>query len=86
MLIHVTSEHIKNGQKGSLFACPIALAIKKKCYDVQVSAGSLWVKKQPDGYFTNMHFPKAVKAFVRKFDCGEEVAPFSFTLRAKKEG
>lgn len=86
MLIHVTSEHIKNGRKGSPSACPIALAIMKKCYDVYVGTDYLQVKKQPDRYFTNMRFPKAVKAFIRKFDCGEEVAPFSFTLRAKKEG
>ena len=85
MLIHVTSEHIRDGEKGSSSACPIALAIMEKCYDVRVSSDCLQVKKQPEGYFTYMHFPKSVKAFVSKFDCGEEVSPFSFILRDSKE-
>ena len=85
MLIHVTSEHIRHSKQGSSSACPIALAIMEKCYDVYVSTDYLQVKKQPDGYFTDMQLPKAVKALVEKFDQGEEVSPFSFTLRAKKE-
>ena len=85
MRIHVTSEHIRHGKKGSPSACSIALAIMEKCYDVYVATDHLKVKKQPDRYFTDMQLPKAVKAFISKFDCGEEVSSFSFILRDRKE-
>lgn len=86
MLIQITAEHIRHGKKGSPGACPIALAIMEKCYDVYVATDYLQVKKQPGGYFTDMQFPKAVETFIQEFDAGKEVSPFSFTLRAKKEG
>ena len=85
MLIHVTSEHIRLGDKNSCTNCPIALALLEKYYDVYVSADFMQIKKQPKDYFQTLQFPKTVKTFIQKFDAGEEVFPFSFTTKAKKK-
>lgn len=85
MLIHITSEHIRLGNKHSCTSCPIALALLEKYYDAYVSAKCMRIKKQPKDYFQTLQFPKTVKSFIQKFDSGEEVSPFSFTTRAKKE-
>lgn len=85
MLIHVTSEHIQNGQRNDCTGCPIALALLEKYYDARVAADFMQIKKQPYDDWRYLQFPKAVKTFIQKFDSGEEVFPFSFTTKAKEE-
>lgn len=85
MRIHITSEHIRRGKRRNTISCPIALALKEKYYDAYVATNFMQIREQKGDYWQKLRYSRAVKTFIQKFDAGEEVSPFSFISKAKKE-
>lgn len=88
MLISVTQNHIRTGQRAEPFCCPLALAIseitEKK---VIVGAGyvSFWrnegTKEFPHFIFNKrIKLPEKAHAFYNSFDAKFAVEPFEFEL------
>ena len=76
MIITVTAEEIKRGNRQDCFKCPVARATSR------ATSKSAWV-----GYFTMgldgrkaRKLPKKVASFVSRFDSGKPVKPFSFEI------
>lgn len=85
MIVSVTEEHIKNGEPKSFSGCPIALACKElfpNC-DIDVDLESIGVYPNNERYDFLMT-PKKAQNFIKKFDDGEKVKPFSFRVRKPK--
>lgn len=75
--IHVTDSDILNGQRGSSTACPVAWAIRRTLsYGTFIRVGKT-TAAIGGGYVT---LPTAAAGFVRAFDFGEPVEPFSFEI------
>jgi len=80
MIISVTEEHIKKGVKASYRTCPIALALEDAGFDSpKVSVASYWYQDAK-----RLNLPLKVQKFIKDFDNGKKVRPFSF--RTKKYG
>ena len=82
MIVTVTAADIKHGRRKSQTSCPIALAIKKKSNVTYVKTGcsTSTVRR---GWDSEVYYkyPKSVFNFVKKFDRGEKVRPFTFRAR-----
>lgn len=77
MKIRVMRRHIKEGIRTSRFKCPIALAFNEETGGVaDVHRHTLW--DVSDFY----DLPRSAQRFIRSFDQGKPVKPFSFTLKA----
>lgn len=73
--IDVTYTDIKKGVRNSLHNCPIALAAKRAgLKDVVVDGYSIAISN------LCRTLPQKVSTFVSKFDHGDKVEPFSFTI------
>lgn len=83
MTVQVTAEDIQKGVRGQSCKCPVALAMKRTlrlrksivaCYGCSYT---LW-----DSKFKRVmkigKFPRSVRLFIRAYDKGEPVAPFTF--------
>lgn len=70
--ITVTAEHIKRGVKDDSFLCPIALAM------IEVIGA-----EEHERVNNGACLPASVLKFVKRFDSGKPVKPFSFLLRRK---
>jgi len=84
--INVTKYQIENGTRVSPYNCPIARAIRRNIMikgdrykDVSVGADNVDIFSLPKT--VNVKLPKEAKEFIRRFDSGLPVKPFSFTLR-----
>lgn len=79
--IDVTKEDIDNGQRGQCNTCPIALAIKRAtgaaCFVDKFSV-SIWRDGEPCA-IRAVYTPLEVSTFVKSFDKGYAVRPFSFS-------
>lgn len=81
--VKVTEQHIRMGERENGHCCPLALAIKDALF---IEASKLW----PDGVFVSdmsvqfgrLRAPhtRKVEAFVRRFDQGKPVKPFTTVL------
>lgn len=94
--VHVTDEDIDQGVAGSEGSCPIALAIKRSLGCEEVSVFDSHNAMNPDhrvpGWITCEAIPDLgchtfetnTKAdnFIKTFDRGDNVEPFSFVLEA----
>ncbi len=75
MKINVTVEHIKRGVPASPRACPVALALRERGFDVMFTgAYALWYNLDV------ITMPEEVLDFAAAFDAGKPVEPFSFEL------
>jgi len=80
LIIEVTNAEINVGIAGSIWKCPVALAIGKvvgrnncSCSNTRIRIG------------TNMfEGPPEMDAFIKLFDSGKEVKPFTFTIDETK--
>lgn len=70
--IEVTADDIARGTRKSCSCCPIALALAR-CTGLVVSVESDWVYFMPD-------LPQTAVEFIKTFDAGKPVQPFSFEL------
>lgn len=79
--INVTVEDIRRGCRESEFACPIALAIRRATgRGVEVTPYSAHLYSQEYLVKVKVPLPDDARAFIRRFDGGAAVRPFSFEL------
>lgn len=81
MKIEVKQHHIDAGVKKN--ACPVALAINEK---LEMQPGSVFVHPNIVSIGEGIHLwvvglPLSVNTFIRQFDSGDKVEPFSFELQ-----
>lgn len=79
--INVTQRDINRGCRSDVDNCPVALASVRalKCgASVDNTYVELW--KRPHK-ITRAHLPKIARTFIKKYDDGAAVKPFSFVLR-----
>lgn len=72
----VTEEHIRGGVPGSIYYCPLALALRSAFGTGCVCAGTTyaWVRGN------RARFPESALDFQAQFDSRERVSPFEFFL------
>jgi hypothetical protein len=75
--VEVTAEDIKKGNAGNCFACPIALALSRACDTSFVYVGPNKLSVKDVGFCLA---PDVAREFMRDFDIGEPVKPFTFTV------
>ena len=80
MLIKVTRKDIEGGKPDDCYSCPVARALKRHLKTNHIEVGGCWGWAVGKSYF---NLPKTAVAFIKKFDAGMEVKPFSFNLKAK---
>lgn len=83
MKIEVTASDIKNGERESPSRCPIARALKRSTrhYWLVHEDGVRMLCEEQNGSGFEAWLPKKADTFVRRFDEGWKVRPFSFHLR-----
>lgn len=83
MKITVTREDIRAGKRKSCTSCPIALAIRRKVWARLVRVDNFYIKLWPGNREPRLQAALPVKAmqFVRSFDAGVPVQPFTFIVR-----
>lgn len=76
--ITVTADDIAQGEAGNCKACPIASAMRRELLrGVEVLAHT-WCFSS--GEPTSRRLPTLAVEFIKSFDSGEPVKPFSFTV------
>lgn len=80
-MIRVTDKHIKEGKRGHCDACPVALAVLD-CTgwdpkQILVGLNQITFFWHADDSF-EVPLPAKVSHFIRRFDLGLKVTPFSF--------
>ena len=81
VLISVTQEHIDKGVKTSCGSCPIAIAAKEVFIEgIEIAVGINCIGI--DTYFVDV--PGPARRFIRAFDDGKFVRPFSFEIDVPK--
>lgn len=75
IVVNVTDEHINDGTKKCGTHCPIALAVAP--FKQPFVAGS-WMGVYLNGQRAFYDLPDEAQKFIRSFDKGEPVAPFTF--------
>lgn len=77
MTINVTQKHIDKGIKGA-FTCPVNLAVRDKLSIKDNSVKVCWTAI----FVGTIRYPihADVTTFIRKFDNGDKVEPFSFEV------
>lgn len=81
--VSVTAEDIVAGDKGRCTSCPLSLALARalgeKYTSVSYNAGCAFLYC-PSTQFWTMTLPALCLSFVRAFDRGDAVQPFTFDL------
>lgn len=84
--ISVTAEHINAGEQRDCADCPVALAIKDTLHPLSIEITDDFIHfGLPGGRYSPVHTPENVSYFVDKFDDGQPVQPFTFTLELPDE-
>lgn len=95
-VINVTSDHIWKGKKDNPVRCPVALAYLEALPWIgvawvgthQVDLASQLVEPIGEQIYGPVHklwHSPVVTAFIQKFDSGEPVEPFSFTIEVEHD-
>lgn len=88
MQIQVKQEHIDKGVQGKCGSCPIALAINENLVDGVISNvrySRVDLVKNEVYLAEELWLPPEASRFIRSFDNGEQVQPFSFELEIPAE-
>jgi len=78
MIIRVSNDDIRLGLAGTSFGCPVARAIHRQFPELYISVLPSGIRL---GSAPRVKTPCRVQRFIRKFDGGEQVAPFAFRLK-----
>lgn len=87
MKINVTQRDIDSGLRNDCTLCPVARAIKRrlgKSKSVQVFETSIDIYNSKDRLEKQYNIPELAQLFIKNFDTGCPVGPFSFTLNLKE--
>lgn len=76
-LIRVTEENIRKGTQGNPMRCPVARALRREFNVRRCTASHYFL----DINGISIPTPEIVRNFMRRFDSGERVKPFSFRLK-----
>lgn len=76
--VRVTKRDIDNGLRGVCARCPVALALQRRIAPLSDTDGQRWYL---GGGSYARPLPLAVSRFVRAYDWGRKVKPFTFTVR-----
>ena len=81
--VRVTRAMCREGHAGMALECPVALGVTEAtgCL-ASVACDILW--GYDGGWQHGMRVPASVRRFIRRFDAGKPVKPFTFMLRAAK--
>lgn len=85
MIIHVTQTHIEQGRPGSIYGCPIALALHEQIKQHRINCS---VDKDNLDFFIGyakrtMNAPRSVRRFIVLYDdpqTRQKAKPFNFRL------
>jgi hypothetical protein len=77
--VFVTQEHIDRGEPKKGMFCPIALALEDAFKEKYYVGTSSCINGKPSD--KGAIFNKRVQQFIRDFDYGKKVTPFSFKIR-----
>lgn len=77
MKIEVTQQDIDSGKKSDTSCCPVALAMARAVEPLRVSVITKWASI--DGRYHSL--PPEVTTFIKRFDIGGAVDPFTFELQ-----
>lgn len=78
--INVTQQNIIKGRKYTSKSCPIALAFKEAgIKKVEVKNLQFLLRKSEDSIMYDL--PRMARKFIRAFDEGRPVKPFSFNVK-----
>jgi hypothetical protein len=85
MRVQVTEDDIEHGDPGSETDCAVARAGARSfgcefhCMSNLIVVGPMWVEDRAE-----YDIPRSVRRFIKRYDDGAEVRPFSFTLRGPR--
>jgi nitrate/TMAO reductase-like tetraheme cytochrome c subunit len=84
MKIEVTQKDIDKGLRSSCYECPIAHAFKRKVknkirYGFAVNADSIDLVTKDFKWYIHA-LPKKAQTFIKRFDDGKPVKPFTFEI------
>lgn len=79
MIIKVTKKHIKRGRPADGRQCPIALALKDATFPNPL-VREKYIMIEGDYYERIFILSQSCKQFIKKFDAGGPVKPFSFKV------
>lgn len=81
--VKVTKDHIERGEKETDDRCPVALAISELDPNATVSVcdDDIWFGYPPE--YGEYPTPEKVRRFIKHFDAGLPVRPFTFELAAR---
>lgn len=79
VLINVTEKHIKNGLAFEGGSCPVALALIDMGYNKRVGNTLIFNINM----IADQFLPRSACRFIRNFDDGKKVKPFSFYYNDK---
>lgn len=74
--VTVTWDDIKNGKRRNMFSCPVARSINRVT-DGTIIVGDNYVTIEK----TCHQLPLKAQKFIKKFDAGMKVKPFSFIIK-----
>jgi hypothetical protein len=77
IVVEVTAEDIESGWRGDCSLCPLALAFQRIPGFNRARVSSARVYPRPT---ESIRLPYPAQEFIRAFDAGVSVQPFSFTL------
>ena len=81
--VHVTQEMIDAGIPKTCISCPIQLAMRQimdRDFFCEVNKVAVSVFNNACELQAEIHLPVTARNFIHRFDNGEPVEPFSFTL------
>jgi len=80
MLVEVRQEHIDKGRPLSIYSCPVAHALQDQTGELAYVSQNYCLVNGKD-----IDLPPLVREFIRKYDEGSTVYPFSFNLELENE-
>jgi hypothetical protein len=83
MKIKVTLKDIEEGYRGSCYDCPIALAFKrevKPTSPIGLDVGAERILHREACTWNAYTLPKKAQTFIKRFDGGKPVKPFTFEI------
>lgn len=82
--VSVTQDDILLGKKSNCDFCPVAYAVRRVVPDkyIKISVGRRWLVLWPNDTVicTEVELPEVVKTFIKEFDRGLPVSPFTFEM------
>jgi hypothetical protein len=84
MKVEVKQEHINRGWPGEPTGCPVFLAVQDKLPSVaEITSKYIYYWRRLSSsvrYEERFLLPSSAKKFIKKFDSGKQVEPFTFTI------